>query len=92
MLITERTAGDDFMMIKLVYSISITGISCSYIIAIGDLNKTLSFFYFNHLQLHSYNNIQGCSISQKEYSLEYIYKVFILFLYRETDELCNEIK
>lgn len=81
MLIIERTDGDDFFMIKLVYSISFIGNSFSYTVTVGDLNRTLSFFYFNQSQVDQYNRIDGCSISHIEYSYEYIrneYKCFCI--------------
>lgn len=75
MLIIERSDDDDFMMIKLVYSISISGNTPSYTITVGKLNKTQSFFYFDETQINEYNKIDGCSILHKEYTIEYIYYI-----------------
>lgn len=79
MLITERTDGVDLFMIKLVYSISFIRNSFIYTITLGDLNRTLSFFYFNQSQVDQYNRINGCSISHKEYNFEYIHNTYICF-------------
>lgn len=79
MLITERSDGEDFLMIKLVYSISISGTIPVYTITVGELNKTQSFFYFSESEVVLYNKIDGCSIFHKEYNLEYIY-IFIMFI------------
>lgn len=91
MLITERSVGEDFLMIKLVYSIIISGNSPSYTIEVGELNKTQSFFYFSQSQVDEYNVVDGCSLLHKEYNLEYNF-TYLSNLYREIEELCIKIK